>query len=248
MWDWRNDSEAPWWAKLRRARRHIDEVHERIAALRISGAYSIQREPSAQPDSWAYPAQYVNRVTADTARPRLTATFALFLTSNPDVTISESLALGTWTHSASTALGCRRQHLFRSGEAAAFIVGAIVGALVENIIELSSDKFAPLKKLLANLKAASSSRSEGTRLTRIIVLALSYYLTAVLLVYYLMAILFLLWNAYFSFSDLTVHHPTIDWVQLAVFFSPLCILPITRFIFTANSPFPISLIERFLTR
>ena len=33
------------------------------------------------------PAQYVNRVTADTARPRLTATFALFLTSNPDVTI-----------------------------------------------------------------------------------------------------------------------------------------------------------------
>jgi hypothetical protein len=139
-------------------------------------------------------------------------------------------------------------YLFRSGEAAAFIVGAIVGALVENIIELSSDKFAPLKKLLANLKAASSSRSEGTRLTRIIVLALSYYLTAVLLVYYLMAILFLLWNAYFSFSDLTVHHPTIDWVQLAVFFSPLCILPITRFIFTANSPFPISLIERFLTR
>src|ERR1022692_336784 len=30
------------------------------------------------------PAQYVNRVTADTARPRLTATFALFLTANPD--------------------------------------------------------------------------------------------------------------------------------------------------------------------
>jgi hypothetical protein len=33
------------------------------------------------------PAQYANRVTADTARPRLTATFALFLTSNPDVRI-----------------------------------------------------------------------------------------------------------------------------------------------------------------
>lgn len=33
------------------------------------------------------PAKYVNRITNDTARPRITATFALFLTSNPDVTI-----------------------------------------------------------------------------------------------------------------------------------------------------------------
>jgi hypothetical protein len=33
------------------------------------------------------PARHVNRVTAETARPRLTATFALFLTSNPGVTI-----------------------------------------------------------------------------------------------------------------------------------------------------------------
>jgi hypothetical protein len=34
------------------------------------------------------PAQYVNRITGDTARPRITATFALFLTSNPGVTIT----------------------------------------------------------------------------------------------------------------------------------------------------------------
>lgn len=33
------------------------------------------------------PAKHVMRVTADSARPRITATFALFLTSNPDVTI-----------------------------------------------------------------------------------------------------------------------------------------------------------------
>jgi hypothetical protein len=33
------------------------------------------------------PAKHVNRITADGARPRITATFALFLTSNPDVTI-----------------------------------------------------------------------------------------------------------------------------------------------------------------
>jgi hypothetical protein len=34
------------------------------------------------------PAQHVNRITGDTARPRMTATFALFLTSNPGVTIT----------------------------------------------------------------------------------------------------------------------------------------------------------------
>lgn len=34
------------------------------------------------------PAQYANRITGDTARPRVTATFAVFLTSNPDVTIT----------------------------------------------------------------------------------------------------------------------------------------------------------------
>ncbi|HET8657667.1 MAG TPA: ATP-binding protein [Micromonosporaceae bacterium] len=33
------------------------------------------------------PAKYVNRITADGARPRITATFALFLTSHPDVRI-----------------------------------------------------------------------------------------------------------------------------------------------------------------
>src|SRR5262245_37276275 len=32
-------------------------------------------------------AKHVNRITADSARPRITATFAVFLTSSPDVTI-----------------------------------------------------------------------------------------------------------------------------------------------------------------
>lgn len=34
------------------------------------------------------PARYVNRITGDTARPRITATFAVFLTSNPGVRIT----------------------------------------------------------------------------------------------------------------------------------------------------------------
>ena len=34
------------------------------------------------------PAQHVNRITGDTARPRITATFAVFLTSNPGVAIT----------------------------------------------------------------------------------------------------------------------------------------------------------------
>jgi hypothetical protein len=175
-----------------------------------------------------------------------------YLNRNPnsDISMLPSLWLFTAIGIPLLILGIRDGwgYLFRSGDAAAFMVGAIVGALVENIIELGSDKPAPLKKLRANLRASSSPTSKGNKLASIIAIVLSYYFTAVLLLYYIMAIIFLVWNAIFSFSDLTVHHPTIDWVQLAAFFTPLCLLPITRFIFTAKSPFPISQMERYLTR
>jgi hypothetical protein len=47
------DPEAPWWAKLRRARVHINEVQQRVVALEEADGWSIQREP-AGPDGWAY--------------------------------------------------------------------------------------------------------------------------------------------------------------------------------------------------
>lgn len=50
---WLQDPEAPWWAKLRRARRHIGEVQQRAGALQRE-AWSIQREPADCVDGWAY--------------------------------------------------------------------------------------------------------------------------------------------------------------------------------------------------
>jgi hypothetical protein len=137
-------------------------------------------------------------------------------------------------------------YLFRSGDAAAFIVGAIFGALVENIIELSPGKFALLKKVLSGLRG-SSSKSEDDRLVSTIVRVIRYYIIVALFSYYIVALVFLGWNIVFSFSDLTVHHPSVDWVQIVVFFIPLCLLPIIRFIFTAESPFPLRQMGDFVT-
>lgn len=47
------DPEAPWWAKLRRARAHIHEVRQRVDALQRAEPWSIQREPAGA-DGWAY--------------------------------------------------------------------------------------------------------------------------------------------------------------------------------------------------
>lgn len=48
-----SDPEAPWWAKLRRARNHISEVQQRISELQQAQPWSIQREPTG-PDGWTY--------------------------------------------------------------------------------------------------------------------------------------------------------------------------------------------------
>ena len=54
MWDWRSDPEAPWWVKLRRARLHIDEVHQRVRTLDASNPWSVEKEPAEDPDSWVF--------------------------------------------------------------------------------------------------------------------------------------------------------------------------------------------------
>jgi hypothetical protein len=54
MWDWRSDPEAPWWVKLRRARLHIDEVHQRVRTLDASNPWSVEKEAAEDPDSWAF--------------------------------------------------------------------------------------------------------------------------------------------------------------------------------------------------
>src|SRR3984885_10155341 len=65
MWDWRSDPEAPWWVKLRRARLHIDEVHQRVRTLNASNPWSVEKEPAEDPDSWAFRFRIQRPVPAD---------------------------------------------------------------------------------------------------------------------------------------------------------------------------------------
>lgn len=60
------DPEAPWWAKLRRAKSHISEVREQVHALQVAEPWSVQREP-AGPDGWAYRFRVHKPVPADLA-------------------------------------------------------------------------------------------------------------------------------------------------------------------------------------
>jgi hypothetical protein len=64
MEEWLSDPEAPWWAKLRRAQAHINEVRQRADALQSEEVWSIQRE-SANADSWAYLFRIHRAVSAD---------------------------------------------------------------------------------------------------------------------------------------------------------------------------------------
>ena len=59
-----SDPEAPWWARLRRARNHISEVQQRISALQETQPSSIQREPTG-PDGWAYLVKIHRPIPAD---------------------------------------------------------------------------------------------------------------------------------------------------------------------------------------
>ena len=45
---------SPWWVRLRRARLHIDEVHQRVRTLDASNPWSAEKEPAEDPDSWAF--------------------------------------------------------------------------------------------------------------------------------------------------------------------------------------------------
>ncbi len=65
MWDWKSDPEAPWWVKLRRARLHIDEVHQRVSVLDASKPWSVQKETTEDPDSWAFRFRIHRPIPAD---------------------------------------------------------------------------------------------------------------------------------------------------------------------------------------
>jgi hypothetical protein len=65
MWNWKSDPEAPWWVKLRRARLHIDEVHQQVNALDASAPWSVEKKPAEDPDSWAFRFRIHRPIPAD---------------------------------------------------------------------------------------------------------------------------------------------------------------------------------------
>lgn len=65
MWDWKSDPEAPWWVKLRRARLHIDEVHQRVRVLNASNPWSVDMELAEDPDSWVFRFRIQHPIPAD---------------------------------------------------------------------------------------------------------------------------------------------------------------------------------------
>lgn len=58
------DPESPWWAKLRRAQVHIDEVQQRMAVLQEAEPWSIQRELAGS-DAWSYLLRVHQPIPAD---------------------------------------------------------------------------------------------------------------------------------------------------------------------------------------
>lgn len=51
--------------KLRRARVHIDEVHQRVRALDASKPWSVEKEASEDPDSWTFRFRIYRPIPAD---------------------------------------------------------------------------------------------------------------------------------------------------------------------------------------
>jgi hypothetical protein len=89
---------------------------------------------------------------------------------------------------------------FRSGDASAFISGAVIAALAENIIER-------VKEHTLNPRTSVD------------------LITAVMTIY---AIGFLVWNGLFAVADKSFQHPSVDWVQVVAFFVTAFSLPLVR--------------------
>jgi hypothetical protein len=103
---------------------------------------------------------------------------------------------------------------FRSGDASAYIVGAVIVCVAESALQQLGPNPEPLKATLKYfLKNVDSGVEINTSAATIAALAIS--LAA--------------WNIYFAIHDRHVAVPTVDWVQIVVFFFSLCILQFIRF-------------------
>lgn len=100
--------------------------------------------------------------------------------------------------------------MFQSGDASAYIVGAVVVCFAESIFQLREDNFATLKKYWSELSTYWGALFD---------VGLGVFAGLVLFV----------WNIYFAIHDRHVVTPSVDWVQVLVFFISMFYLPGIRF-------------------
>ena len=104
---------------------------------------------------------------------------------------------------------------FRSGDASAYIVGAIITCVAESALQQIGPNPEPRKVIRKYFfKTSADSGSEIN----------SHVVTIVAFAVALMA-----WNIYFAIHDRHVAVSTVDWVQILIFFFSLSLLPIIRF-------------------
>jgi hypothetical protein len=105
--------------------------------------------------------------------------------------------------------------MFQSGDASAYVLGAVVVCFVESIFQQREDNFETLKRYW------SRSSYWGPRF--------SVRLGA------FVGVTVFIWNIYFAIHDRHVGTPSVDWVQILVFFISLLSLPGVRFTATPYS-------------
>lgn len=114
--------------------------------------------------------------------------------------------------------------VFQSGEASAFIAGAIVAGIGELVIEQGKNGFSDVKSSFSNFKATFASSPAPSRDADADEFIWAFVAVAG----------FLAWNLYFAVADESVQHPTVDWVQIVAFILAAIMLPAARFAFSSN--------------
>jgi hypothetical protein len=105
---------------------------------------------------------------------------------------------------------------FQSGDASAYIVGAVIVCVAESILQQREDNFATLKRYWNN------RRSQWGPLYSVALAPVC-------------GIAIFIWSIYFAIHDRHVGTPTVDWVQILFFFISLPALASIRFTATPYS-------------
>jgi hypothetical protein len=101
---------------------------------------------------------------------------------------------------------------FRSGDASAFMCGAIIAAFAENILEQIDQRIMHRKENGGNVYKRKERQ-------------LQIFGVSIVAIYLVGS---LIWNGYFAVADKAIVHPSVDKVQIVVFFATFALLPLFR--------------------